>query len=295
LHPTRIRDFKMGEALLFFAFIGVVVYFVTKHNRKTREEKEERYKLENFVKSEDSVNDTRNFSFEEAVGGCYFAAEKISKLNEQINDIDEIMSKQMKTNGIKNIVKLNHNPEKLGERTISPFEGNGLISKLTNELSGGIGEHFQPNENYPESEKTKQLRAFPKETKEEFRNYPWRFNLLPRGSRAYILQEKYNEKLEEIHRFYYDTFLPCKSRADILILEKSNENGDLVKDYCNIITLDKELKKCTPRERINDYRINQFRKIGKITLTITGATVLATTFFLNNGGKGMFTSSSKDN
>jgi len=219
---------------------------------------------------------TRNLTFEEAVGGCYFAAQEISKLNEQINDIDEIMSKQMKTNGIQNIVKYT-----TGDSLDLLF---GTIPKEYRML----GEHYKPNKSYPESKKMQQLRAFPKETKTEFKNYPWRFNLLPRGSRVYILQENYNERLEKVHRFYFETFLPCKDRADELILDKNNREGELYKDYCNIIALQEELLKCTPSQRIRDFGLNNLKKIGKITLAIGGTALAATAIFtgmVNNAGK----------
>lgn len=291
----------------------------------------------NGYENENPIN-TKNFTFEQAVGGCYSAAEQILKLNEKIDVIDDIIKakkinmKANGTNGIKNIA----------------------LGSAANEESILKGEGVNPNDckankNYPENEvetiirktnkrrlkifiwscviaitlillnlhffiellQTKKegymvgfvflgvvsiliisgiiafsLSKLPKKISKELKTHPWRFNFLPLGSPMYLLQKDFNNILEEIHRAYYNTYLPCKRKAEELIY--LNRDNELYKCYHEIIMLDSHLLNCTPHERLVNHGKKIWKEIGRNTLIIGGVALAATAAFagmVNNAGK----------
>jgi hypothetical protein len=132
----------------------------------------------------------------------------------------------------------------------------------------------------------------PKVIRKERKTHPWHFNVQPLGSPMYILQEDFNNALEETHRLYYDVYLPCKRKADELIIDKNNREGELYKGYQDIVKLDACMRKCTPNQRIEALKKQIQKKDMQFALKVAGITtvvmvgaVAAFSGMVNNAGK----------
>jgi len=279
--------------------------------------------MNNIYETEGNPVDTSNFTFEQAVGGCYYAAEQVAKLNEKLDNIDEIM-KMKKVDCISNVIS--QKKEKYDVSTILIFDK--ILDKDKKE-----------NKNFPISEKEKKIQLAkkrmtilvmlffliialycvsdefikdknitsltfpffifviigmffvmlfirePKEIRKERKTHPWHFNGFPIGSNLYLLQKDFNNTLEDIHRIYYDTYLPCKRKADELFYRQENRDGKLYEVYKEIVSIDQSMLNSTPVQRIYDYQMKQFKKNMKIVLAMGGVAVAATGAFIGMANK----------
>jgi len=137
----------------------------------------------------------------------------------------------------------------------------------------------------------------PKAIRKEQKMYPWRFNPQPLGSQMYILQQEGNDVYEKTHRIYYDLYLPCKRKADELIVDSKNRESEYYKVYLEVSKYETYMYNCTPKQRIKKAQKESWMRDVKIAATIaTVATVAVTAGFmsmLNNAGKDMFTGGPK--
>ena len=108
----------------------------------------------------------------------------------------------------------------------------------------------------------------------------------------YILQEGFNNALEKTHRLYYDVYLPCKRKADELIIDKNNRESELYKGYQDVAKLDSYMRKCTPNQRIEALKKQKQKKdmqfalkIAAVTTVVMVGAVAAFTGMVNNAGK----------
>ena len=289
--------------LLFLAIIGGIIYLVYRNKKSKRE---------NTYESENPV-DTRDFTFEKAVEGCCVAVTQISELDKEWYRLDEAMKQKQNTPGswvnlLNFFLKQGAYKENLSftesakqakarsyYRNMMIFNvaapiGALILSALTGVLPWwlalivGIGaivlvivKVFIPD----------------KEIKEERKHYPWRFNVQPLGSQMYILQQDCNDNLEKTHRLYYDLYLPCKRKADELMVDSRNRVGEYYKLYQEASRCETEMYNCTPMQRIKKFQNQRLMKDVKIATTIAAVTTIAVTAgfvsMLNNAGKDMFT------
>lgn len=296
----------MGKFLLI-AFIVVCLFLIYRNNKRKR--------LETDYETENPIN-TSNFTFEKAIEGCCVAVTKISELDQKIEDIDNIMRTNQNANGgwvnVLNILlksgvyKENENyPESeknkkyriyyhrlLVFRTLAPLFGlSGLIAIIAWWLPIiliSLAVIYL-------------LMALPSRAmRKERKKYPWRFNVQPLGSQMYILQQDFNDSLEETHRLYYDLYLPCKRKTNELIIDKKNRENDSYKVYKEVAKYESYMQNCTPMQRIRNLQTElqkkEIQRAIKVTAIFTVATVAVTAGFmsmLNNAGKDMFTGGPK--
>ena len=298
----------MGTLLLLL-FVGIGIYFIYRHYKgKT----EIAYESENYV-------DTQSFTFKQAIEGCCVAVTQIRELDEEYKSIDEIMRKKQKANGSwnnllnlllkKDVYKENINyPESEKNRkyriyfrylllldvlvSLSPLILMIIISLFPWQLSLilvliSIGLLI-----------IKAIKVIPpKAIRKEQKMYPWRFNPQPLGSQMYILQQEGNDVYEKTHRIYYDLYLPCKRKADELIVDSKNRESEYYKVYLEVSKYETYMYNCTPKQRIKKAQKESWMRDVKIAATIaTVATVAVTAGFmsmLNNAGKDMFTGGPK--
>jgi len=291
------------EALFFLAIVGSIIYLVYQNKQG---------KSENIYESENPV-DTRNFTFEKAVEGCCVSVTQIKELDNEWDRVDDAMRQKQNAPGRwtnmlnfffkKGAYKENLNFTESEKQTkarsyyrnmmifnvaapiiVTPIalilSALIIVLPLWLALIVGIGaivfvivKVFIPD----------------KEIKKERKHYPWRFNVQPLGSQMYILQQDANDNLEKTHRFYYDLYLPCKRKADELMADTRNRDGEYYKLYQEVARCETEMYNCTPMQRIKKFQRKLLMKNVKIVAAVaTIATVAVTAGFvsmLNNAGK----------
>ena len=231
--------------------------------------------------------DTRNFTFEQAVERCYYAASQIDELNDRINKIEGIMQSK-KTSAIVNV-------NQAAMPSIAFNQKNNIVNRKFENFRRsllGINDDYKENRNYIVSENDKMITKSDMTSKER-ETYPWRLNTLPFGSTMYILHNNFNDALEKTHHLYYEVFLPCKKRADKLAIDNENNQSEVYADYIEIVHLDTILKDYTPRQRITNLRKAGIKVLKTIVLATTGValgTAFAVRKTMNSAGKDMFTS-----
>jgi hypothetical protein len=270
--------------------------------------------LEDIYETEAKPIDTTDFTFEQAVGGCGYAAAKIIELDKDFhygeNEIKAMYERNMGQLGELfgtlfsiGAYKANKNypePPKnksyriFHQRCIQIISFSSIIVLLS--VITPIAHTVVPAVNLPLGFILPMLTccltllwilrlymALPADIRREQRLYPWRFNIRPIGSALYLAQETFNNCQEHTHDLYYRVYLPCKRKADTLI-HSADRNSELYISYREIANANDYLQSCTPRERIKknkrDIRNNQFKMVGKIVGIGTGVMLVATGAFI---------------
>jgi len=231
---------------------------------------------EKFYESYNPI-DTRDFSFEQAVEGCCFAVTEFLKLEEEFLKIDGVLKAK-------------------GEN----------LNKLPNPYYKDPD--YEPNLSYPESEENKLYRKYhkekiltpipiiwpPRRIREKVKLFPWHFNPHPVGSPIYLLRNQCNAISDKMHHLYYDLYLPCKNKADELICEPKNREGEYFNVYIEIGAYKSAMYNRTPMQRIfrekDRQRLDDFKITAAVAGIVTVGTVAAFSSMLHKAGKGMFQS-----
>ena len=289
----------MGTFLLI-ALVGIGGFLIYRYYKRKR--------LETVYETENHIN-TMNFTFEKAVEGCVVAVTKISELDEKIGSIDEVMRNNQNVNGswsnlLNRLLKSgfykenNNYPESEENRKYRIFYDRFLFFIILIPLAPLVGLFiWWLSLILCVLVSIYIFMAFPpRAIRKERKIYPWHFNVQPLGSQMYILQQDFNDALEETHRLFYDLYLPCKRKADELIVDSKNRERDSYKAYQEIVKYESYMQNCTPMQRIRNLQTElqkrDIRRAIKITTVFTIATVAVTAGFvsmLNNAGKEMFT------
>ena len=296
----------MGNTFIII-LIGVGVFFIYRYFSRKR--------LGNIYETESPI-DTQDFTFEKAVEGCCVAVAQISELDTKLKEVDEIILRVQNPNehpwsymlkkhlGI-GIYKKNENyPESEKNREYRLYNQKiefyyplgvfivpsiialpGLLFPIMFTLASivfalGMSAYLI-------------IIFFPfNEIGKDRKRRPWLFNTQPIGSQRYILQQEFNDALEETHRIYYDLYLPCKRKADELIIYNSNNrDSEYYNAYREVVKYEADIYNCTPKQRIRKFQEKRMNNNIKIATILTVATVAATGIFMgmiNRGGKDMF-------
>jgi hypothetical protein len=306
------------SSTLLILLLGIGVFLICRFLYK-------KYKHNQITKVYESENpiDTRGFSFDKAVEGCCVAIDQILQLDKEIETIfTKIETKKKNASGKfgdmlnrflkSDVYKENNNyPESEKNRKYRIYHRKILVGAtliafipmilmiLSMILSsmGGRNSQFM------------NIFAFwiilivvgymvyavyltvtlPREIKREFKLFPWRFNVLPLGSQMYILREQWFGAFEKTHRLYYDLYLPCKRKADELIVDNKNRTSEHYKAYQELSLYESDIYNCTPIIRIRKHdkeiRRKQAQVYGAVLgiVAITGAAVFLSA--LSNAGK----------
>lgn len=305
---------------MFIPFVNFIVIFVVLYKfsiyakggtTMTNKELEIIYEKENPMA-------TDNFTFEEAAGGCCYAAQQICELDKEylpLADLNEKKTKQAKyfLGGSNAFVpdesyKCNETEDNKKFRTYMKKRPMVYLVPIVLLLIPFALIKFFPS--YKEEITVISIIVFfgvmfvivnapvafykailPKDIRKKYTIFPWRFNNQPYGSEMYKIQERLSENQEKTHHLYYSVFLPCKRRAEQLI-SGADFMSDIYQAYEQLVKNEnlELLKQCTPHERVvqkvREKEIRLYKTAGIVTVVTSVVVVAAISHFMKVGTDG---------